>query len=67
MRLNFTGNIRRLRLRLGDIVCVESEIRLSPDEADALHDQFVEAFPRNSVLLLSKGFTHPGAAPGHNL
>ena len=55
VELNFTGNIRRLRLRFGDIVCIESDTHISPAEADDLYNQLDKAFPRNEVILFSQG------------
>lgn len=53
--LHFTGNIRRLRLRPHDIVCIECDSHLSREQADNLYEHFDEAFPRNEVILFSKG------------
>ena len=53
--LNFTGNVRRLRLRPGDYVVVELPGHVSMQQARTLREQLEAVFPENTAIFMVGG------------
>lgn len=53
--LHFTDNIRRLRLRPGDVIVIEANRPISREHVDLIQKQIRERFPDNDCIVLSEG------------
>ena len=60
IELSFTGNVRRLRLRHGDVVVIEGGADFTQAQAAEVNSQMKTLFPDNGCLILAGELTMRG-------